>query len=203
MISRYQKGDDGRYHFVYAVINTINGKYYYGRRSTNILKDNYFGSGKRIKAEIKKYGKEKFIRREMFFFATADDSKKAEQEIIDRCVNNNPQCYNLSKSAAGGYTYYDERNYKHSPFQKEKISRANKGRLRPDARKSVYERKFNKWWKDRKRSTEDKQLKREAALKSVINGNHASKQLLTCPHCYITMGIGNAKRWHFDNCKEK
>jgi hypothetical protein len=33
--------------------------------------------------------------------------------------------------------------------------------------------------------------------------NSLVKAQLTCPHCNITTNTGNAKRWHFDNCKEK
>lgn len=29
------------------------------------------------------------------------------------------------------------------------------------------------------------------------------KQKISCVHCGKTMSISNAKRWHFDNCKEK
>ena len=36
------------------------------------------------------------------------------------------------------------------------------------------------------------------------NGTHPSQQEFICPHCDIKgKGAGNAKRWHFDNCKKK
>lgn len=39
----------------------------------------------------------------------------------------------------------------------------------------------------------------EIAMKATI----ASLRRLTCPHCGVSSSTGNAKRWHFDNCKER
>jgi group I intron endonuclease len=33
-------------------------------------------------------------------------------------------------------------------------------------------------------------------------GKSIIQPTLTCPHCNITCSSGNAKRWHFDNCKK-
>lgn len=33
--------------------------------------------------------------------------------------------------------------------------------------------------------------------------NKASLKKLICPHCGISSSMGNAKRWHFDNCGRK
>jgi hypothetical protein len=35
------------------------------------------------------------------------------------------------------------------------------------------------------------------------DSNSLNKILITCPHCKTTTNRGNAKQWHFDNCKEK
>lgn len=31
---------------------------------------------------------------------------------------------------------------------------------------------------------------------------HLNSVMLTCPHCGLTLSAGNAKRWHFDKCKQ-
>ena len=62
---------------------------------------------------------------------------------------------------------------------------------------------LNKWWTGKTRSEEDKMAKSIAAKESVRSGKHPSKQVATCPYCNYTTGIGNAKRWHFNNCKQK
>ena len=39
--------------------------------------------------------------------------------------------------------------------------------------------------------------------KSLLNISDAAKILIECPYCNISTNRGNAKRWHFDNCKMK
>jgi hypothetical protein len=50
-------------------------------------------------------------------------------------------------------------------------------------------------------------LDKEAAsirlLKRVANGTHPNKVQETCPHCELTGGHANMRRYHFDNCKFK
>lgn len=48
----------------------------------------------------------------------------------------------------------------------------------------------------------------EAKLKIKLSNQNREKptylqELKTCPHCQKTSTIGNATRWHFDNCKFK
>jgi hypothetical protein len=45
-----------------------------------------------------------------------------------------------------------------------------------------------------KRPSDDRISKQRATL--------MARPLLTCPHCRIAANEGNARRWHFDNCKE-
>ena len=53
---------------IYEVTNLVNGKTYIGQHITDDLEDGYLGSGKALKAAIKKYGRENF-RREILLFA--------------------------------------------------------------------------------------------------------------------------------------
>lgn len=51
-------------HYTYKIINTINGKIYYGKHSQEFgFIDSYIGSGLAIAAAVKKYGKDKFKKR--------------------------------------------------------------------------------------------------------------------------------------------
>jgi group I intron endonuclease len=53
---------------IYEVTNLVNGKTYIGQHITDDLEDSYLGSGKALKAAIKKYGRDNF-RREILLFA--------------------------------------------------------------------------------------------------------------------------------------
>lgn len=192
--------------YLYKITNKINGHYYYGRRVYNGEKaeeDPYFGSGKRLKLAIKKHGVHNFFKEIVALFDTEEDLINAEKLLVNEQVVKDPNCYNLALGGHGGYTFYSERIFTHSPESKEKISKANKGRARPDARETFIKLGLNKWWAGRTRTEEDRNRKKIATKNTVENGTHASKQLATCPYCLYTTGIGNARRWHFNNCKKK
>jgi len=46
-------------------------------------------------------------------------------------------------------------------------------------------------------------IQSRSAKNQLLNGTHPSQLLHTCPHCNKTMGKGQYKRWHGDNCKLK
>lgn len=193
-------------YYLYKIVNRVNNNFYIGRRAyagVDVSNDNYFGSGLRLKAAIQKYGKENFTKEIIQIFDSEEELITAEKNIVNEALISRSDCYNLAIGGNGGYTYYSERIFKHSEESKRKISEANKGRLRPDSSDTLYRLGINKWWEGKSRSEADKEAKRKAAEKSIEEGRHASKRLVTCPHCYYTTGIGNAKRWHFDNCKRK
>ena len=96
-------GLDGKYHIVYKVTNTLNGKFYIGIHSTNKLHDGYFGSGKRIKAEIKKYGIENFDREILEYFDDRVSLLKREREIVNAEFLLNELSLNLKIGGEGGW----------------------------------------------------------------------------------------------------
>lgn len=69
------------YFYIYEVTNLINGKTYIGQHITDNLEDNYLGSGKALKAAIKKYGRENF-KKEILVFANGSTSLN----FIERCL---------------------------------------------------------------------------------------------------------------------
>ena len=100
MITHVENISNKAYHYFYKITNRINGMFYYGIHSTNDLNDDYMGSGKRIRAAIKKYGVENFTKEIIKFFPTLKELSDYEQQIIDESLLNDPKCYNLVK---GGY----------------------------------------------------------------------------------------------------
>lgn len=39
--------------------------------------------------------------------------------------------------------------------------------------------------------------------RAALQGSHADRKRLTCPHCDKVIAINVAHRWHFDKCKHK
>lgn len=90
------------YNFFYRITNNINGKVYYGVHSTDNLNDGYMGSGKALKAAIKKHGVENFTKEILEFFATRKEALAREAELITMEEVNNPMYYNLKEGGEGG-----------------------------------------------------------------------------------------------------
>ena len=83
---------------IYKVTNTINGKIYVGKQTSN--NKNYYGSGKLIKQSIKKYGRENFTKEiidEVF-----GDVLGSETEIYWITKLNALDGYNLEIHGNGG-----------------------------------------------------------------------------------------------------
>lgn len=97
-------GSDGRYHFLYEVVNSDNGKKYYGVHSTNSLDDGYLGSGTALKAAVKKYGKGSFDKKYLEFFDTREDLLAAEELLVNESIVKSSDYYNL---ALGGRSFVD------------------------------------------------------------------------------------------------
>lgn len=129
-----------KYHYIYKTINQINGKYYIGMHSTDILEDNYIGSGMRLWHAIKKYGRENFIKEILEFLPDRKTLSEREEQIVNYDLISDPLCMNLQ---LGGYhstgtlgkKYSEESRKKMSEWKrtaeiKQKISESHMG-LRP------------------------------------------------------------------------
>ena len=117
-------------HYVYAIVNKINLKLYFGSHSwegTGVDK-NYYGSGKLIKRAVNKYGKDNFIVYPIKFYDTIEECRQAEEELLNKYnIADNPYCYNLKNSAIGS-----EKGKPLSDETKKKLSQANKGKTLSD-----------------------------------------------------------------------
>lgn len=89
------------YYLVYKTTNMINGKSYVGCHKTKDLDDGYLGSGKLLKAAIKKYGMENFKREILFECESTEEMLCRERESI--CFG--PLSYNLKEGGLGGFDY--------------------------------------------------------------------------------------------------
>ncbi len=89
---------------VYCTTNRINGKYYIGVHKTSNLDDGYMGSGKLIKASLKKYGVAAFDKEICCVYSTASEAF-AKEKLLVRVYRRNKLCMNLANGGAGGWDY--------------------------------------------------------------------------------------------------
>ncbi len=106
-------------HCVYTTTNMKNGKMYIGIHSTVDMDDGYLGSGSKLKEDIKKYGKDDFIKQVMHVFDTREEAFACEHDIVTQGIVEDPAFYNQIVGGKG-CTMTDE--------IKEKISKTKKER---------------------------------------------------------------------------
>lgn len=94
---------DGRYHYFYKILNTVNNKYYYGIHTTDDIYDGYAGSGTLLKSVYKKYGKENCIKYILKFFEDRRSLLEYEKEIINNELLEDYNCYNILVGGGGTY----------------------------------------------------------------------------------------------------
>lgn len=95
-------------HFIYKTTNNLNGCFYIGMHSTENANDGYLGSGRRIKAEVKKYGKENFVREILEYLSSRESLEKREAEIVTEDLLKDPLCLNLKNGGEGGGKFRDK-----------------------------------------------------------------------------------------------
>lgn len=91
--------------YLYQITNLINNKIYVGIHKTNIIDDDYMGSGKVIKYAIEKYGIENFKKEILEFFDTYEEALIRETEIVTDEFLLREDVYNLRRGGFGGFDY--------------------------------------------------------------------------------------------------
>jgi hypothetical protein len=72
--------------------------------STNNLNDGYLGSGDRLVAEVRKYGKENFTVQVIQTAPNRETLKEMEREIVNTELLSDPLCLNLKCGGDSGAT---------------------------------------------------------------------------------------------------
>lgn len=93
-----------KFNYIYLITNMINDTYYIGMHSTDNLDDGYFGSGKRLKYSINKYGKESFLFEKLYYYKTRKEVRDAEEKLVCCKLLQDPLCLNLRTGGEGGDT---------------------------------------------------------------------------------------------------
>lgn len=118
------------YHILYQTVNLINGKEYIGVHSTYNLNDGYLGSGVRLKAAIKKYGKANFYKFILKFCESQSEAYILEGELVNEEYLKRDDVYNLMGGGFGSgigelNSFFGKT---HSDKTKEMISLKNRGK---------------------------------------------------------------------------
>ena len=183
--------------FTYCITFLLTGEKYYGVRYAkkchpSQLWDTYFTSSTKIHDLISMYGKSAFSFEVRKIFTTKEEACAYEHRFLTKInAATNPKWLN-SSNGAGTFHCTKESSkkagYKHrgktvSNTTRQKISNATKGRVSSKKGKPI--------------SIETRQKISAGGL-----GIPKPPKILSCPYCLSTIkGASNAKRWHFDNCK--
>ena len=100
--------EDLPYGYIYEIVNTVNGKTYIGQRKLSCDRRwrEYMGSGVLVKTAIRKYGKDKFVKRFICYGWSHEDLNILEQSHITQAMDDGRAQYNLFTGlGAGGDTF--------------------------------------------------------------------------------------------------
>ena len=93
-------------HFIiYKTISKITGRYYIGMHVTTKIDDGYLGSGRRIMAEIRKYGRENFERIVLETLPSKEALIEREAQLVTEEIRADPLCLNLKNGGEGGWDH--------------------------------------------------------------------------------------------------
>jgi len=126
-----------KFHYIYKITNTKNGKYYIGMHSTGNLEDGYMGGGKRIRNSIRKHGIEVHTKEIIEFLDDRESLAKREREIVNESLIQDPLCMNLMIGGQGGWDQWNSAS--HIPSD-----RGKKGNLKMEEL-----RKFDAEWTEK------------------------------------------------------
>jgi hypothetical protein len=214
-------------HFTYKITDTISGKYYVGRHSTENLHDGYMGSGKWIRS-LK--SKDNLIKEILNFYDNFDSLIEAEENLIKENYGNllNMNFNNSSIGFATGKlnpanTEKEKQRRKSWNWMKTEEGKKFARENNPSKLESVKEQRKeqsilqlkmgdhnfqNPITKAKMVESSTKRLKFNNPMKDPIIKAKVSEALrgkqqtkVVCPNCNKSGGITNMTRYHFDNCK--
>ena len=94
-----------KHYVIYQITNNINGKIYIGKHETFNIDDNYFGSGKLIRAAIKKYGIKNFTKTILIELQNIEELNLLEKIVVTPEFCKRDDVYNINIGGDGGWTY--------------------------------------------------------------------------------------------------
>lgn len=186
---------------IYKHTSKTTGKSYIGltrfsieRRFTRHLNDARCGSDLHFHAAIAKYGEDDWISSiledDIETAEAANDREKFYISQYDTFVSG----YNMTE---GGWLAGQLDKAPHKESSKQQISESLKrfsANLTEEERNEQYKHNKGKLNPMHGKTHSDE-------AKAIMSA--AGKVKIECPHCHNMFNRGMAKRWHFDNCKDK
>ena len=207
--------------FTYLIYCKVTDQYYYGSRygkgcHPEQLWNTYYTSSKIIKQLISEHGVDNFTVKVTKLFEHKQQAREWEHRFLKKVkAATNPKWINQHK---GDGKFYNKGGLKLTDEQRQKLSQAQKGILKPGTSKSMIgntRRKGMLFTTEQKanvskarlgnknrlgiKHTED--IKKIISERTSISLKGKAKATIACPHCGKVGGQGNMKRYHFDYCK--
>lgn len=104
-------------HIIYKTICQETGKYYIGMHSTENIDDGYLGSGKVVRASVKKYGALAHTKEILEELPDRISLALRESEIVNDEVLSDPLCMNLKPGGAGNSSEYAKQLFQNPEFR--------------------------------------------------------------------------------------
>jgi hypothetical protein len=99
------RADQRKHHIIYKTTCSVTSKYYIGMHSTNDLDDSYYGSGKRLRRSLNKYGEENHVFEVLEHLPSRSELSRREAEIVNLNLLKDPLCMNLKEGGTGGWDH--------------------------------------------------------------------------------------------------
>ena len=189
-----------QYHFIYKTTNVLNGKYYYGMHSTDNLNDGYYGSGRRLKRSLNKYGKENHKVEHLECLPDRKLLIDREKEIVNLNEIAKENCMNLMIGGKGGFISEEQQKHRASCAGKayaeklktdvdfkNKISKIRLNIMRKNFENGIYPHANSTGFKNKTHTKESKNLM------SIKASKHTGDKNSQYGTCWITNGILNKK----------
>ncbi len=186
---------------LYRITDTVRGKFYIGKHRGS-EKSSYWGSGRRIRSHVKKYGSQDLIY-EILVIGTEEYIYEIEKKYVtDEFIASNPNCLNLCAGGIGGNMGHGAWNKgkKWDDAAKEKMRLAKLGKVSP--RKGAvnspeHRLKISLARVGKVCITEEARKKLSAINKGKV------WERVDCPHCGKSVPWHMRNQKHFDKCERK
>jgi len=189
-----------RWYIVYQTLNILNGKIYVGVHVSLVNPekkfDGYLGTGRDLRRDIKKYGKEYFRRSTLCICNSKEEAIEKEREIVDKDFIKSKNTYNVHRGGSGCV--------EHSEVSKRNMSDSRKGENNNMYGKTHSEEAKKKMSLVHKGKSLSEDTKRKMGISRTGSKNGmygVAREKFQCPECGAFTDAANMARWHGANCR--